>query len=163
MISNIDLINIANKYNIPLNSIFQKNEPSNNIYHGGYIINLDDTNLERGGTHWTGLYVNDINHSITYFDSFGFPPSQSTINWINLINPYYQNYDMFYNSKQIQNIRSGGCGIYSLFFIDFMNKHRQSLPANKVLKKFLNLFDNDVTKNLTILKHLVPYYKVTND
>jgi len=158
MITNIDLVEIAREHKIPLNEVFMKDRPPYTISNGGYIINLQDLEQERGGSHWTSLYVPFSNRKeIAYMDSFGFIPSQSTINWIK--STPYKNHKIFYNKKHIQNINSGGCGIYSLFFIDFMSKHNQSLPVEELLNKFAELFSNNPTENLQILKRYAPYYK----
>lgn len=156
-ISDIDLKEIALKYKIPLNDVFMKDEPPSKIYEGGYIINLADAESENGGTHWVALYIPTFGNVIGFMDSFGFIPPQSVINWIKFSG--LNGYKLAYNIKQIQNINSGGCGIYSLFFIDFMSRLHQNVSIEDGIEKFGCLFDDNSTKNLTILKSLVPYYK----
>lgn len=156
MISNEDLLKIAKKEDIPLNDVFFKDSPSNIIQSGGYIINLQDGMLGQGGSHFTALYVPPKETQLAYMDSFGFPPSQSTINWIK--QSRYKSYPIFWNHKEIQNIDSGGCGIFSLYFIDFCSKHRTNIPMDDLLEKFGDLFSDEPTENLTILKGLAKYY-----
>ena len=156
MITDTDLYKVAKKNKIPLNGVFMKDEPPSSIYFGGYIINLQDEERNEGGTHFVGLFIPSHLKSICYMDSFGFPPSESTLNWIKLSALKY--YKLIHNEVQIQNIKSGGCGIYSLFFIDYMNKQSKFKPLEDSLKEFQKLFDEDTTKNLSILKHYAPYY-----
>jgi len=156
MITDTDLYKVAKENRIPLIDVFMKDEPPKQIFNGGYIINLQDASLNEGGTHFVGLYVPLHQNKIAYMDSFGFPPSESTLNWIRT-SPL-RSYKMMYNDKQIQNIQSGGCGIYSLFFIDFMNKQNKFKPLEDSLKSFQKLFSDDTKENLQRLKHYAPYY-----
>jgi hypothetical protein len=160
MIDNFDLKDIAIKQKIPINDIFLKDQPPQSIKTGGYIINLQDATLNQGGSHWVALYVPPKQKVLGYMDSFGFPPSQSTINWIKTT-PYAK-YPIAYNTKEIQNINSGGCGIYSMFFIEFMTKHRVDQDIEQLVQKYSDLFSDNSTENLTILKRLAPYYRNTN-
>lgn len=158
-ISDRDLKQIALKHKIPLIDVFMKDEPPNKIYEGGYIINMADAQTNNGGTHWVALFIPSHDKTIGYMDSFGFIPPQSIINWIKKTG--LNKYKIAYNTKQIQNINSGGCGIYSLFFIDFMSRLNKNVSIENGIEQFDNLFDNDNKKNLTILKSLVPYYHNT--
>ena len=157
MITDTDLYKIAKKHRIPLIEVFMKDEPPSQIFQGGYIINLQDASLNQGGTHFTALFIPLHQHVIAYMDSFGFPPSESTLNWIKKSS--LRGFKLIYNDKQIQNIHSGGCGIYSLFFIDFMSRQNKYNPVHEALESFQKLFDLDTTQNLRILKKLAPYYK----
>ena len=49
------------------NGVYSRDNLSDKIKDGGYVINLDE--YSDIGTHWIALYVN--NNSATYFDSFG--------------------------------------------------------------------------------------------
>lgn len=159
-ISNTDLIEISKKYKIPLNDVFMKDEPPSIIHEGGYIINLADQSQENGGTHWVALYVPSLSNNnkfVAYMDSFGFIPPLSVINWLR--SSSLNNHQIAYNTKQIQNINSGGCGIYSICFIDFMSALNKNISIEDAIEMFSNIFDDDNKKNLTILKSIVPYYK----
>jgi len=157
MITDTDLYKTAKNNKIPLVSVFMKDEPPKQIYLGvGYIINLQDASLNEGGTHFVALYIPLHQNKIIYMDSFGFPPSESTLNWIR-VSPL-RAFKMLYNENQIQNINTGGCGIYSLFFIDYMNKQNKFKPLEESLKSFQKLFSKDTKENLQRLKHYAPYY-----
>jgi hypothetical protein len=121
-----------------------KDNPPSRIKPNGYIINLQDTlnseGEQNGGTHWVALWFSkkrggDRLEYIVYFDSFGFAIPQSLINWIRTKVGIYKNSKIVSNDKNIQDVDTGGCGIYSLFFIQFMNanKHLTSLQG---LEKF---------------------------
>ena len=47
------------------NGVFSRDNLSNNIKNGAYVINFDE--YHDIGTHWVALYVN--NKIVTYFDS----------------------------------------------------------------------------------------------
>lgn len=163
MITDKDLIEIAKQKKIPVNAIFMKDQPPNKIKQGGYIINLQDTHDAEGnmngGTHWVAIFFpNLLRKDIIYFDSFGFPIPQSLINWIRMKGGLYKNSRIVSNDFQIQDVDSGGCGIYSLFFIEFMNKNKK-LNSIEALQKFVNLWSNNTKDNLNLLKEMTGYYK----
>jgi hypothetical protein len=157
MITNTDLLQIAKEYNIPVRAVFAKDKPPKRIYNGGYIINLQDSSLHQGGSHWVALYVSSKNKVVAYMDSFGFVPSQSTMNWLKATG--LRNYNVVYNDKQIQNIHSGGCGIYSLFFIDFVSRYNVSQSMKLIMNAFKNLWSDNTEENLRRLKQYIPYYR----
>lgn len=156
MITDSDLIMLSKKHHIPLNGVFMKDQPPIIVYDGGYIINLEDSEQGNGGTHYCALFIPSHQKTLLYFDSFGFPPPQSVLNWIKTT--ALRSYKLIYNNVQIQNIHSGGCGIYSLYFIEFMSKQNKFKPLINALKKYQNLFSEDTTKNLKLLKTYAPYY-----
>ena len=53
--------------NSRFNGVYSRDNLSNKISDGAYVINLDE--YSDIGTHWIALYVK--NNDITYFDSFG--------------------------------------------------------------------------------------------
>lgn len=163
MITDKDLIEIAKQERIPLNAIFMKDVPPKKIKYGGYIINLQDSCDENGnqqqGTHWVGLFIPRLpRQDIIYFDSFGFSIPQSLINWIRIDGGLYKNSRIISNDKQVQDVDSGGCGIYSLFFIQYMSKN-QKLNSIQALDKFIRLWSNNTRDNLNLLKEMTGYYK----
>lgn len=154
MISDYNLLQASRKFNIPLVEVFTKDRPPSKIFSdAGYIVNLQDS-TEGRGTHYVALYFTHTKDPI-YFDSFGQPPPQSVINWINMFLPYKA---IEYNEKEIQWIQTGYCGIYDLLFIQFMANQPKHQPPELSLKKFGNLFSNNPKDNLEILKKLVPYW-----
>ena len=70
-----------------------------------YIINLDDLNSPRNGTHWTALLYNK--NKIEYFDSYGLTP----------LRLFLTNNSYTYNSSQIHSYDSKACGYFCLYFI----------------------------------------------
>ena len=159
MITDDLLKELALEQHIPLNDVFMKDDPPNKIKYGGYIVNLDDEESGRGGTHWTCLWFpRYINKPIIYFDSFGFIIPQSLINWIKNKGGYYKNSKILCNDKQIQNVDTGGCGIYSLYFLDFVSKHPLTANSITLLNNFNKKWDTDTKNNLNLLKKYAPYY-----
>lgn len=159
MITDVDLKELAKKEKIPLNDIFMKDKPPRYIKEGGYIINLQDSALNQGGSHWVSIYFpRDPKNYIMYLDSFGFIVPQSIINWVRNHGGKYANTKIIYNDRQIQNINSGGCGIYSLFFIDFINRHQRNIKSELLMQKWDKLWDIDVKNNLDKLKTYTGYY-----
>ena len=161
MITDYDLKELAKKHNIPLNDVFMKDKPPTKIKQGGYIINLEDS-TSGFGTHWVAVWFpKDKDDYITYFDSFGVIPAKSILNWICCVGKRsgYVDNTVIYSDKQIQNIHSGGCGIYALYFIDYMDSHTLKIKNSKsILEKFEKIWKNDTEKNLTLLKNYAPYY-----
>jgi len=144
--SNQELVDLASKWRIPLVGVFSKNELPLRPHNGGWIINLQDdedtVGNPLGGTHWTAFYIEG--REAVYFDSFGFPPPLEVITFLKDFKPFP------FNNKHIQNVVSGYCGQYCLFFIYFMCS--QKGPLVKRMNKLCDLFSDDTEKNLTILK-----------
>ena len=161
MITDTDLWQIIKKERIPVNDIFMKDKPPSKIKQGGYIINLQDSldaeGNRNGGTHWVALWFPNLpRKDIIYFDSFGFPIPQSLINWIRMKGGLYKNCRIVSNDVQIQDINTGYCGSYSLFFIEFMNKNKK-LNSIEALQKFNNLWSRNTKDNLNLLREFTDY------
>jgi len=147
--TDIELFKKAEKYSIQLNAIVFKNQLYDmQLMKGGYIINMADS--DSMGTHWVAFWIDDArkNDAVVYFDSFGISPPMEVRNALKKIA-----LKILVSDKQIQNINSGWCGIYNLYFLWFMQNHAK-IPLEKRLDMFLNLFSNDIEQNLTILKKL---------
>ena len=134
----------AKKLNIPFQQVNYKDliKPFQN---GGSIVNLSDSSASNG-THWTAVWK-DKNTDI-YFDSFGFKPPVEVEKLLR--KPYY------YNDAQIQDHRAGGCGSYSIEFLQHMNADKKLNPKVR-FKKFLDQFDDEYQLNRKILKELEKY------
>ena len=165
MITDVDLWKIIKKERIPVNNIFMKDKPPNKIKSNGYIINLQDTlnaeGITNNGTHWVAVWIPKLpRQDIIYFDSFGFTMPQSLLNWIRIKGGLYKNSRIVSNDTQIQDVETGGCGIYSLFFIDFMNrnKHLNSIEALNRFIKIWNTRPQGNENNLNLLKEISGYY-----
>jgi hypothetical protein len=155
-LTNIDLIKAAQKYNIPLNGVFSKNEPPQELYPGGYIINLEDSHNSAGaklpGSHWVSFWIEPgRKNQVVYFDSFGFPPSLNTQDLLREFVPYK------YNTVQIQNVNSGICGYYGLFFVWWMHNMSKKYPnLDERFERFLKKFNlKNPEKNRAILQKLL--------
>lgn len=151
-----ELFKTAEKYGIMLNAVVFKDQLYDTfLTKGGYVINL--ANSDSMGTHWVSFWIDDPkkNDAVVYFDSFGISPPIEVRNALKKIA-----LKILVSDKQIQNINSGWCGVYVMFFLWFMQNHSThsrtgaKITLEKRLDMFLNLFDDDVEKNLTILKKL---------
>lgn len=135
-LSDINIMNLTNKLNLPLENILMRDEIADNLKQGFYIINLDTSKNE--GTHWTACYSHP--HKSLYFDSYGFVPP---LELENKIKPY------LYNDKDIQDWNSEACGWYCIAFIKFLYDKQDKETA---YKEFLKLFSNNTKENDKILK-----------
>lgn len=124
MLSNFEIISLAEKMNMPLARICFKNqlldEPLR--YNIGYIINSqndkdEDTGDENGGMHWTALYIaKNKNGRIEplFFDSFGMPPAED-------IKKFVAPHKLPFFTKDIQSLMADCCGFYALAFCYFVS------------------------------------------
>jgi hypothetical protein len=135
-LSNIDIIKLCKKKNLPLKSILMRDEIKDNLTHGFSVINLDTSKNE--GTHWTCVLYEPL--TSYYFDSFGFYAPEELEE---VIKPYE------YNDKDIQDLDSEACGYYCIAFIKFMSNKRDKQEAYKA---FMRLFKNNRKENDRILK-----------
>ena len=147
--TNKDLETKARQMKIPLVGVFSKDLLlTNKVCDGGYIINMQDSvdvsGEELPGTHWVCFFIE--RGKACYFDSFGFnPPAE--------IQLFLKDYTPFpFNKKEIQNLHSGWCGDYCLFFLSFMFRHQHVKGLAKRLDMLCERFDDDPTKNLKLLK-----------
>jgi len=147
MNTNYDIMDIAKKLSIPLVNILNKDNIPSQVQQGGYVFNLQDDKDEYGndnfGTHWVGVYIEG--NKAGYFDSFGFPPPVQIHHFIEKFRPYAV------NKKHIQNVRGGACAWYVIYFLWFMVNHK-NIPFNKRFDQFLELWDDDPTKNKALLE-----------
>lgn len=151
MNSNTELWRYAKQLRIPLRVVTTKDRLGNEpLQQGGYIINLQDDyradGLDQTGTHWVAFWIE--NGKSIYFNSFGIAPPADIQLFLWKLRP------IVYNSTQIQNIKSGWCGIYCLAFIKYMNSNKR-IPLVQRFQKFLDLWDEDVENNLRILKKIM--------
>lgn len=143
LLSNYDIIELADEMNINLIGVFAKDKLNNvPVQNGGYVINLD--NSTGGGTHWVGFYI-DGNDAI-YFDSFGSVPPLS-------VERFCRNKKFIHSDFIIQNLNQEACGYYQLAFLHYMtySKHKNSRYK---LNNFIKPFDlDDTTQNDNILQN----------
>jgi hypothetical protein len=142
--TSLELQNICNHLNIKLNGIMMKDQlNTKNIKNGCYIINLENHNQD--GSHWTALFKNK--NKYYYADSFGVVPPQTLLDNLK-INPN----NLFYNDKQIQDLKSQRCGFYAIYFLYCISKN----PIQEGLEKYINTFsfDGDERKNEKQIKKI---------
>lgn len=151
-LTNYDLVAAAEKFDIPLVGVFSKDalvnkETSPPLQDGGYIINLNDSVDAQGrrldGSHWTCFYIEG--KEVAYFDSFGFGAPTSVLTYLVNFIPFP------YNLKTIQNLDSGICGYYCLYFLYWMSRHTNIPSLKKRMERFLEQFSTDVKQNRNIL------------
>jgi len=109
-----ELYKLGKKYNLKINDINFKDLLNNNLpVEGAYIINLADST--ENGTHWSCLILKKYKNKpySFYYDSFGFPPPNSVIEFARR----FGSKQLTYQTKQIQNENFGGCGAYVIDFI----------------------------------------------
>ena len=121
------------------NSVQSRDNLTNKIKDGAYIINLDE--YSDIGTHWVALYVRNAstkevsNNDVTYFDSFGVEHVPKEIK------RFIRNKNIKTNIFRTQASDSIMCGYFCIGFINFM-------LAGKTLTDSTNLFSpNDYIKN----------------
>jgi hypothetical protein len=161
MLTNIDIYDYAHKYQLNLVGVYSKDQLPKTRESGGYIINLmnstDKNNNPLPGSHWVSFYIESTNNKakVVYFDSFGCVPPIIVQKFLNPFVPYP------FNDGDIQNLNSGWCGWYCIYFIWFMQTHSKSIPdITKRFDRFLNSFDDtDPEKNLRILKRKIERIK----
>lgn len=147
METNTELQHKAMRLKIPLRYIGSKDVIKIPSVQGAYIINMQDDRDSNGnynfGSHWVCFYIEK--GKAVYFDSFGLMPPADVQLFLKNVRP------MIISSKQIQNLKSGHCGSYCLSFLHYMSHHKK-MPLRTRLYNFLNMWNDDVTKNLSILK-----------
>ena len=112
--SNFELINLCNKYNVPLDAVIYKDQLKDYDEKTckSFILDLHDSTDTTAG-HWTGLYKNKDSEWV-YFDPFGiiYPLAikrfcKKNIEW---------------NNEQIQSYYTGFCGYYCFLFLFYMSR-----------------------------------------
>jgi hypothetical protein len=154
LLSNFDLEKKAKYYRIPnWNGVVMKDQLPDRLITGGWIINMENKYDKSGqlndGSHWIALHI-DPNYNAFYFDSFGFPPPISVLNYCKRTKKR-----IAYNSRTIQNINSSVCGLFSLTFLVYMCRKNASETSLQRFEKFINLFSDNVGKNAEILRDII--------
>lgn len=146
-ISNLSLLDLAEKFNIKLNDVIMKDQIPEHILNGNYIINLNDSG--ESGSHWTCFHKDGT--TIFWFDSFGMPPVQRIVDILEKTPPVDY---LHYNSNTIQNIKSTMCGFYCLGFFLAL-KHFKGTKKERIhtFQRMFNLADTKV--NDKILKEFL--------
>lgn len=138
--TNDQLTNMAKKFKIPLNAVVSKDHLYDMLPEpGGYIINMEDS-TDGSGSHWVAMWFqplktkskNQKKEVPLYFDSFGIDPPMAIIDFMKKWSD-----KCIFSAKEIQNINSGFCGQYCLYFL-----HQMSKNGGKVDKKYKNFVDH---------------------
>ena len=120
-----------------LNGVYSRNNLTNKLKKGAYVINLDE--YENSGTHWVSLFVKP--KYTVYFDSFGIEHIPKEIN-------KFINNDIKSNIFRIQAYDSIMCGYLCIKFINYMLQ-------DKNLLDYTNLFSpNHFKKNDRVIKRI---------
>ncbi len=130
------------KLHIPIQKICAKDELPDILNTGAYIVNM--ANNGNPGTHWTCFYYDKPRKRMFYCDSFGIVyPNE-------ILDACCRNdvRSITYNTKEIQNIQSGYCGIYCLAFLYYLSNYG---PNVKTIMKFDREFSSDTKQNKRIL------------
>jgi hypothetical protein len=160
MLSNFDIENIADKLDLPIIGVFNKDTLPREREIGSYFINMENSDAG-DGTHWVYCKIfcdderngkNNNNNLVCralYFDSFGVDMPKEIEEFLRPFKP------IPFNNRQIQNINGTQCGWYCLC-CDWVLEHNQH--SNSYIddyNKFLNFWSDDKTKNLKILKEIL--------
>ena len=145
ILSNYDLINIAQKLKLKL-KVICKDELINYNNDLLFIINLSNTNSK--GSHWVSLCINHSN--VFYYDSFGRKPILEVKHFCKI-----NKLKLSYNKIIHQNINDNSCGWYCLFHI--LTLIYNQFNFNNTLKILNN---NDVNNNKIIEKFFDKLFKI---
>jgi hypothetical protein len=161
MLTDIDLKDLAQKMDIPLEAVVFKDEllkMPNLKYNTSYIINMENEFDEEGnpnsGSHWTCFQVNLYPNGKTegvYFDSFGQAPPRAVAEFCGEELPH--------STKDIQSLMASCCGYYCLAYLHYINafKHRTQdlyIDTDNFLDMFYDLEKScDWKHNEYVLKH----------
>lgn len=152
--TNYDLMRFAQKYDVPILAILMRDQIAKYDWdgkEGGIIINMADMN-DAEGTHWTALFLGssakrtgkNTRPFAFYFDSFGMPPPSEVYKFLNKQNIQ----KLYWNNKQIQHLRYGFCGEYSISFIGHMAHKDKSTDLRTRFTSFINQFNNNYDNNI---------------
>ena len=143
MLSNFDLSDIAQYYNIPLTFIGLKEElKSVPVQSGNYIINI-------ANEHWMALII-EKDFSF-YFDSFGAPEAKDITRFIKRSKTRH----LGYNQSIIQDLKSSYCGFYCIGLLWWVKLHRNRYKnLYDCVYAYLDRFDDDTKKNDEVLRNI---------
>jgi len=176
MLTNFDIERICKKLDLPIVGVYSKNELYNIPRRvGSYYINLMDDDKVDGegnnGSHWVFAKIycdedrednsdEEEGHKLCnalYFDSFGFGMPKAVSDFLKPFKPVYC------NNREIQNINSSECGWYCIVCDWVLETKQSSKTYLEDYEKFLNMWNDDVKKNLKILKGLLRKMWIEND
>jgi hypothetical protein len=104
------------------------------------IVNQDDLESGRGGTHWVAYYNSPDRNHVMYYDSFGMPPDPRLLKYLKTSGKRVMGI-----SSQQQDINSQACGQFAIHFLSEMTKGTS-------VGTYLSRFGTDEKKNEQLLK-----------
>ena len=147
MLTNYDLEELCDFYDVPLQGIYMKDMLSKKIKNGNYIINLESSYGGRNnGTHWTCLVVE--NKNAMFYDPYGAPPSIEIRDFVQ----QRKNSHLGFNNWVVQDLKSENCGYFVLSFLVHISNY--SNDVYRAANNYLNQFVDDTQHNDFILKSL---------
>jgi hypothetical protein len=150
-LTNFEIEQILNSYNIIKNykGCFYKNKLPDDLTDGYYFLNLDNSNSNKGGTHWTLLVISPNTMPI-YFDSFGLPAPELVANQLKKLPPHKK---YIFSNEIIQDLDTTTCGWYCIALMKYLerNKHK-SKDITLLVQQFIDTFKDDTKKNNQVLK-----------
>ena len=139
MLSNFDIEEIANHYQIPIVVVMKDELKYMKPINKNYIINLESSK-DGNGTHWMALKIE--NKDCVYFDSYGMLPPEEIITFCKRIPKSH----LAYNTKEIQDFKAKTCGFFSIGFIIFLHINSSDNLYEKS-SSFSDLFSLDTKLN----------------
>ena len=149
MLTNYDLEELCDVYNVPLRGIYMKDMLPKKIQNGNYIINLESSNGgQNNGTHWTCLVVR--NKDTMFYDPYGAPPSIEIRNFVQ----QRKNAHLGFNNWVVQDLKSENCGYFVLSFLVHAGALRNKSPAKLYVRanNYINQFVDDTIRNDEMLR-----------
>ena len=144
MLSNFDIEEIANHYQIPIVVVMKDELKYMKPINKNYIINLESSK-DGNGTHWMALKIE--NKNCVYLDSYGMLPPEEIITFCKRVPKSH----LAYNTKEIQDFKATTCGFFSIGFIIFLHIN-SSDNLYKKSSSFSDLFSLDTKLNNKKLK-----------
>lgn len=152
MLSNLDILEITEYYNLPLIDVEMKDKLRGKPKDGAYIVNLQSSNVGNG-THWCMFYVN--RKEVVYFDPFGVLPPLEVEKFIKKIKGVH----LYYNEFNIQDLKSEMCGWFCIACIHYIHNNIKHDDLYNVFNRFINGFSCNTKENDSILKSYFKKYE----
>ncbi|NBO99437.1 MAG: hypothetical protein EBU90_04820 [Proteobacteria bacterium] len=105
----------------------------------GVVFNLDTH--DQPGSHWTAFLIDNIAHTLEYFDSAAKPPNKHIQRFIEKLRHYVPGYTYLENKKQHQR-QNNECGVYAIYFLvqRLLGNDFNTISNNIVTDRQMNLF-----------------------
>jgi hypothetical protein len=132
-----DILEILNSYNIKINGIYQKDKLPNKLLDGIIIVNLQSS-VDGSGSHWSALFHSK--ECDLWYDPFGFLAPEA------IEDKFKKSY--YYNKRDIQHINSSSCGFFCIAFAKYIFHKKNKVEA---FDKFIDLFSGNTKQNEKVL------------